>query len=70
MEKWISSREAMLQDEKLGDSIHQVEELIRKHEDFEKTIEAQEEKCNALKRITLVSFCFFAFPKLYDEKNF
>lgn len=48
----------MLHDEKLGDSIHQVEELIRKHEDFEKTIEAQEEKCNALKRITLVSMVY------------
>lgn len=61
MEKWICSREAMLQDEKLGDSIHQVEELIRKHEDFEKTIDAQEEKCIALKRVTLVSHLYFVF---------
>ncbi|XP_065202026.1 spectrin beta chain, non-erythrocytic 1 isoform X3 [Planococcus citri] len=58
LENWVLSREPMLHDEKLGDSIHQVEELIRKHEDFEKTIEAQEEKCNALKRITLLEKAF------------
>lgn len=55
LENWIISREPMLSDEKLGDSIAQVDELIRKHEDFQKTIEAQEEKFLALKRITLVS---------------
>lgn len=55
LENWLSSREPMLKDELLGDSIPQVEELITKHQDFEKTIEAQEDKFNALKRITLVS---------------
>lgn len=54
LESWIQTREPVLNDDKLGDSIWQVEELIRKHEDFEKTIEAQEEKFNTLKRITLV----------------
>lgn len=60
----------MLQDEKLGDSIHQVEELIRKHEDFEKTIEAQEEKCAALKRVTLVSCLRFVPGNLTSTKIF
>lgn len=54
LESWIQTREPVLNDDKLGDSIWQVEELIRKHEDFEKTIEAQEEKFNTLRRITLV----------------
>lgn len=54
LENWIVSREPMLHDGKLGESIPQVEELIRKHEDFEKTIEAQEERFNALNRITMV----------------
>jgi spectrin beta len=49
----------VLNDDKLGESIWQVEELIRKHEDFEKTIEAQEEKFNTLKRITLVGNILF-----------
>lgn len=58
LESWIQSREQILQDKTLGDSIGQVEELIRKHEDFEKTIEAQEERFKALMKITLVSITF------------
>ncbi|XP_044574402.1 spectrin beta chain, non-erythrocytic 1 isoform X3 [Cotesia glomerata] len=54
LENWIISREPMLNDSNLGDTIPQVEDLIRKHEDFEKTIEAQEDKFKALKRITLL----------------
>lgn len=58
LENWIINRETMLHEEKLGDSISQVEELIRKHEDFEKTIQAQEERFSTLKRITMVSSSF------------
>ncbi|XP_015429630.1 PREDICTED: spectrin beta chain, non-erythrocytic 5 isoform X1 [Dufourea novaeangliae] len=58
LENWIISREPMLHDGKLGESIPQVEELIRKHEDFEKTIEAQEERFSALKRITMLEEAF------------
>ncbi|XP_059484234.1 spectrin beta chain, non-erythrocytic 2 isoform X2 [Neocloeon triangulifer] len=53
-EAWLSAREPVLHDPDLGESIPEVEELIRKHEDFEKTVEAQEDKFNALKRITLL----------------
>lgn len=55
LENWVMVREGTLRDGKIGDNIIQVEDLIRKHEDFEKTITAQEEKFQALKRITLVS---------------
>lgn len=55
LENWITSREPILHDEKLGDSIPQVEELIRRHEDFEKTIEAHADKFNSLRRITMVN---------------
>ncbi|XP_043282558.1 spectrin beta chain, non-erythrocytic 5 isoform X2 [Venturia canescens] len=58
LENWIISREPMLNDGKLGETIPQVEDLIRKHEDFEKTIEAQEEKFTALKRITMLERAF------------
>ncbi|XP_049531966.1 spectrin beta chain, non-erythrocytic 1 isoform X2 [Anopheles darlingi] len=54
MEGWIISRQVQLKESKLGDSIAQVEDLLRKHEDFEKTVAAQEEKVLALKRITLL----------------
>ncbi|XP_031782461.2 spectrin beta chain, non-erythrocytic 1 isoform X3 [Nasonia vitripennis] len=58
LENWIASREPMLRDEQYGESIPQVEELIMKHQDFEKTIEAQEEKFNAIKRITMLEKAF------------
>uniref|UniRef100_A0A1Y9H0U3 Spectrin beta chain n=2 Tax=Anopheles dirus TaxID=7168 RepID=A0A1Y9H0U3_9DIPT len=54
MEGWIISRQMQLKESKLGDSIAQVEDLLRKHEDFEKTVAAQEEKVLALRRITLL----------------
>ena len=56
LENWIVSREPVLNDEKLGESISQVEELIRRHEDFEKTIEAHADKFSAIRRITLVIY--------------
>lgn len=58
LENWIVSREVQLKDAVLGESIPQVEDLIRKHEDFEKTVAAQEEKFLALKRITLLEKLF------------
>ncbi|KAJ8678764.1 hypothetical protein QAD02_014551 [Eretmocerus hayati] len=58
LENWLASREPMLMDDQLGESIPQVEELIMKHQDFEKTIEAQEEKFNAIKRVTLLEKAF------------
>lgn len=58
LEKWIINRQIQLNDSKLGDSITQVEDLIRKHEDFEKTLAAQEDKINGLKRITMLEQLF------------
>jgi spectrin beta len=50
----LESREKILAHEELGSSISEVEELIRRHEDFTKTLDAQDQKAEALKRITLV----------------
>ncbi|XP_017780552.1 PREDICTED: spectrin alpha chain, non-erythrocytic 1 isoform X2 [Nicrophorus vespilloides] len=58
LENWMIVREATLRDPKVGDSIIQVEDMIRKHEDFENTIRAQEEKFAALKRMTLLEEAF------------
>lgn len=55
LDKWLVAREPVLRDERFGESIPQVEDLIRKHDDFEKTIEAQADKFSALRRLTLVS---------------
>lgn len=61
LESWIYSREPQLKEAKWGENIAQVEELIRRHEDFEKTVEAQEDKFQALKRITMVIIKIFIF---------
>ena len=53
LEAWLNGKESMMPKE-LGDSIEMVEELIRRHNDFEKTVYAQEDKFNAIKRRTKV----------------
>lgn len=58
LESWITSREPQLKDPKLGENIPQVEDLLRRHEDFEKTVAAQEDKFAALKRITKLEQMF------------
>ena len=56
LETWMNCREDVITDERLGDSIDAVEELLRKHMDFEKTVDAQAEKFDTIKRITKVGF--------------
>ena len=51
-EQWLIGQEPYLHNQDLGDTLDQVENLIKKHEAFEKTIEAQEDRFNALKRLT------------------
>lgn len=68
LELWMKSRESVLKNPKLGDSIAAVEELIKKHDDFEKTIDAQVDKFNALKRTTLLEEAFRS-QKIEEEKN-
>lgn len=45
---WMAKQESFLANEDLGDSLDSVEALIKKHEDFEKSLAAQEEKIKAL----------------------
>ncbi|XP_056200822.1 spectrin beta chain, non-erythrocytic 5 [Falco biarmicus] len=47
-ESWLSSKEAFLANEDLGDSVSSVESLQRKHTQFEKTLEAQMEKIDEM----------------------
>lgn len=47
-ETWMTKQEAFLVNDDLGDSLDSVESLLKKHEDFEKSLTAQEEKINAL----------------------
>lgn len=50
-----------------GDSISQVEELIRKHKDFEEATKAQEDKFIALQRSTMIEEAF-AQQKADEER--
>ena len=54
VEAWIHLREPLLKEKNYGQSIEAVEELLRRHADFEKTVDAQEEKVQALRRLTEV----------------
>ena len=69
LDTWLNYREGILSSAGLGDSIDAVEELIRKHDDFEKTVEAQEEKFNAIKRLTLVGWMRCRSFKMLPTKD-
>jgi len=51
-EQWLVAQEPYLLNEDLGETLDQVEQLIKKHETFEKSIHAQEERFNALRKLT------------------
>ncbi len=45
---WISKQQSFLTNDNLGESLDDVEALLKKHEDFEKSLAAQEEKAKYL----------------------
>jgi spectrin alpha len=48
MNAWVANKEALLAAEPIGDSPESVEALLKKHDDFKKSVDAQEEKKRAL----------------------
>merc|ERR1712079_284432 len=51
-EAWLIAQDPYLKSEELGQTIDEVENLIKKHEAFEKAAAAQEERFAALERLT------------------
>merc|ERR1719264_1474082 len=51
-EAWLIAQDPYLKSEELGHTIDEVENLIKKHEAFEKAAAAQEERFVALERLT------------------
>ena len=51
-ETWLIAQESYLNNEELGETLDQVENLIRRHEQFEKSLMAQEDRFNALRNLT------------------
>ncbi|CAH3114647.1 unnamed protein product [Porites lobata] len=49
LEQWMATREAIIQSEDVGEAAEGAEALIKKHEDFTKTLAVQDVKINALK---------------------
>lgn len=58
-EAWLIAQEPYLMSTELGHTIDEVENLIKKHEAFEKSAAAQEERFSALERLTTVGFFLF-----------
>ena len=54
LEAWMSVRDPQVKDKHFGDSITFVEELLRRQQDFEKTVDAQENKFTSIRRATQV----------------
>ncbi|CAF3784220.1 unnamed protein product, partial [Rotaria sordida] len=51
-ETWLIAQESYLTNEELGETLDQVENLIKRHEQFEKSLLAQEDRFNALRNLT------------------
>jgi spectrin beta len=51
-ETWLIAQESYLNNDELGDTVDQVENLIKRHEQFEKSLMAQEDRFNALRNLT------------------
>ncbi|KAH3857005.1 hypothetical protein DPMN_099602 [Dreissena polymorpha] len=54
-EAWLMAQEPYLMNTELGDTLDAVENLLKKHEAFEKSAATQEERFAALEKLTTVS---------------
>ena len=54
---WLLAQEGFLGGEEWGDSLDDIEELLKRQDDFEKSLAAQDERFQALLRETRVSNC-------------
>jgi len=68
-EAWLIAQEPYLLSTELGHSIDEVEQLIKKHEAFEKNASAQEERFNALKQLTRFEIAESKKRKLEEERR-
>lgn len=75
LEAWINIREPVMKEKNVGENIQAVEELLRRQDDFEKTVDAQSEKFNSICRRTQVTLYQLAadlfhmdFPCLFSRK--
>lgn len=67
-EAWLIAQEPYLMSTELGHTIDEVENLIKKHEAFEKSAAAQEERFSALERLTTVR-CLLSFGCYFGTRT-
>ena len=69
-ENWMAAREASLEDQAEGGG-DSVESLIKKHEDFDRAINTQEEKISALKNFAeqLVANDHYDVPAIEHRRD-
>ena len=60
IESWMSSREPHIIDSNFGNDIDEVEELLKKHKDFESSVDAKEDELQCVHRITMIEKNFEA----------
>lgn len=53
-EAWLTAQEPVINSNELGDSVDEVEQLIRRHEAFRKAAATWEERFSSLRRLTTV----------------
>uniref|UniRef100_H3BDK0 Spectrin beta chain n=1 Tax=Latimeria chalumnae TaxID=7897 RepID=H3BDK0_LATCH len=54
-EAWLTAQEPLIKSQELGNSVDEVEQLIRRHEAFRKAAAAWEERFSSLRRLTTVN---------------
>ena len=69
-EAWLIAQDPYLKSEEFGHSIDEVENLIKKHEAFEKAAAAQEERFAALERLTTVETDYYSINLVCYETVF
>ena len=57
-EAWLLGQEPYLSSREIGQSVDEVEKLIKRHEAFEKSAATWDERFSALERLTTVSGCW------------
>lgn len=70
-EAWIAKQEAFLENKDVGDSLDAAEALMRKQEDFEKSLSAQEEKIKNLEAFAdkLIAGNHYASPEVAERRE-
>ncbi|XP_071162084.1 spectrin beta chain-like isoform X8 [Mytilus edulis] len=69
LEAWINIREPGMKEKQFGESIPGVEELLRRQDDFEKTVDAQDDKFKSIIRRTELEQSLLDQKELQKQKE-